>query len=239
MRLGCPAFAGLCRAALPSVCFVGWHMGATSSVAALTTGWLWCEACFNRCCAAKALRLLLPAAGPHAPSKVCCHVPGRPSRHVVCVHACSWASGTPSPPSTSCRQRPTSRQSTSARRQAGLEAPCLACLPGSCCSRLLHVAASAPASLHCWHYAGLCAGMAGSAPARPPCLPACPPCPPACPRPCPPACPHSRAACPRLCCAVLCCAQVWLKFPREGSGVTPPHPSNDFKWKDYCSTAFK
>lgn len=34
-------------------------------------------------------------------------------------------------------------------------------------------------------------------------------------------------------------AQVWLKFPREGSGVTPPHPSNDFKWKDYCPTAFK
>lgn len=33
--------------------------------------------------------------------------------------------------------------------------------------------------------------------------------------------------------------QVWLKFPREGSGVTPPHPSADFKWKDYCPTAFK
>lgn len=33
--------------------------------------------------------------------------------------------------------------------------------------------------------------------------------------------------------------QVWLRFPREGSEVTPPHPSNDFKWKDYCTTAFK
>jgi hypothetical protein len=28
--------------------------------------------------------------------------------------------------------------------------------------------------------------------------------------------------------------QVWLRFPRNGSEVTPPHPSNDFKWKDYC-----
>ncbi|KAL4451482.1 hypothetical protein ABPG75_007144 [Micractinium tetrahymenae] len=33
--------------------------------------------------------------------------------------------------------------------------------------------------------------------------------------------------------------KVWLKFPREGSEVTPPHPSGDFKWKDYCPTAFK
>ena len=37
----------------------------------------------------------------------------------------------------------------------------------------------------------------------------------------------------------LCPPQVWLRFPREGSEVTPPHPSNDFKWKDYCPTAFK
>lgn len=33
--------------------------------------------------------------------------------------------------------------------------------------------------------------------------------------------------------------QYWLRFPREGSEVTPPHPSGDFKWKDYCPTAFK
>jgi 1-phosphatidylinositol-4-phosphate 5-kinase len=38
---------------------------------------------------------------------------------------------------------------------------------------------------------------------------------------------------------IPCLVQVWLRFPREGSEVTPPHPSNDFKWKDYCPTAFK
>lgn len=27
-------------------------------------------------------------------------------------------------------------------------------------------------------------------------------------------------------------------FPREGSQVTPPHPSTSFKWKDYCPVAF-
>ena len=33
--------------------------------------------------------------------------------------------------------------------------------------------------------------------------------------------------------------KVWLRFPRAGSEVTPPHPSNDFKWKDYCPTVFR
>jgi len=33
--------------------------------------------------------------------------------------------------------------------------------------------------------------------------------------------------------------KLWLRFPRSGSSVTPPHPSNDFKWKDYCPTAFR
>lgn len=29
------------------------------------------------------------------------------------------------------------------------------------------------------------------------------------------------------------------RFPREGSKGTPVHPSNDFKWKDYCPVAFR
>lgn len=33
--------------------------------------------------------------------------------------------------------------------------------------------------------------------------------------------------------------KVWLRFPREGSELTPPHPSNDFKWKDYCPSVFR
>ncbi len=33
--------------------------------------------------------------------------------------------------------------------------------------------------------------------------------------------------------------KVWLKFPRQGSEVTPPHPSNDFKWKDYSPLVFR
>ncbi|CAL0328810.1 unnamed protein product [Lupinus luteus] len=28
--------------------------------------------------------------------------------------------------------------------------------------------------------------------------------------------------------------KVWTKFPPEGSKNTPPHPSCDFRWKDYC-----
>jgi 1-phosphatidylinositol-4-phosphate 5-kinase len=33
--------------------------------------------------------------------------------------------------------------------------------------------------------------------------------------------------------------KVWLRFPRQGSEVTPPHPSNDFKWKDYSPIVFR
>lgn len=33
--------------------------------------------------------------------------------------------------------------------------------------------------------------------------------------------------------------KVWIKFPRQGSEVTPPHPSNDFKWKDYSPIVFR
>ena len=33
--------------------------------------------------------------------------------------------------------------------------------------------------------------------------------------------------------------KVWLKFPRQGSELTPPHPSQDFKWKDYASHVFR
>ncbi|EIE18182.1 PIP5K-domain-containing protein [Coccomyxa subellipsoidea C-169] len=28
-------------------------------------------------------------------------------------------------------------------------------------------------------------------------------------------------------------------FPRDGSKATPPHPSTDFRWKDYCPMAFR
>ncbi len=33
--------------------------------------------------------------------------------------------------------------------------------------------------------------------------------------------------------------KVWIRFPRQGSEVTPPHPSNDFKWKDYSPIVFR
>ena len=33
--------------------------------------------------------------------------------------------------------------------------------------------------------------------------------------------------------------QVKVNFPRKGSSATPPHPSGDFKWKDYCPKVFK
>ena len=32
--------------------------------------------------------------------------------------------------------------------------------------------------------------------------------------------------------------QLKADFPRDGSTETPPHPSADFQWKDYCPTAF-
>ncbi|GLJ55708.1 hypothetical protein SUGI_1196660 [Cryptomeria japonica] len=34
-------------------------------------------------------------------------------------------------------------------------------------------------------------------------------------------------------------ARIWMKFPREGSQLTPPHQSVDFKWKDYCPMVFR
>ena len=33
--------------------------------------------------------------------------------------------------------------------------------------------------------------------------------------------------------------QIKQLFPRDGSPVTPPHPTADFKWKDYCPMAFR
>lgn len=33
--------------------------------------------------------------------------------------------------------------------------------------------------------------------------------------------------------------QVKLSFPRDGSKATPPHPSGDFRWKDYSPLAFR
>ena len=32
--------------------------------------------------------------------------------------------------------------------------------------------------------------------------------------------------------------QLKAFFPRDGSPETPPHPSADFRWKDYCPMAF-
>ncbi|KAK9682194.1 hypothetical protein RND81_10G057100 [Saponaria officinalis] len=33
--------------------------------------------------------------------------------------------------------------------------------------------------------------------------------------------------------------KVWTRFPPEGSKNTPPHPSCEFKWKDYCPLVFR
>uniref|UniRef100_K7K8Q6 1-phosphatidylinositol-4-phosphate 5-kinase n=1 Tax=Glycine max TaxID=3847 RepID=K7K8Q6_SOYBN len=33
--------------------------------------------------------------------------------------------------------------------------------------------------------------------------------------------------------------KVWTRFPTEGSKYTPPHPSCEFKWKDYCPVVFR
>ncbi|KAK6942175.1 Phosphatidylinositol-4-phosphate 5-kinase, core [Dillenia turbinata] len=33
--------------------------------------------------------------------------------------------------------------------------------------------------------------------------------------------------------------KVWTRFPPEGSKYTPPHPSSEFKWKDYCPLVFR
>lgn len=34
-------------------------------------------------------------------------------------------------------------------------------------------------------------------------------------------------------------ASFWMDFPKEGSQLTPPHQSEDFKWKDYCPMVFR
>ncbi|KAL4343792.1 hypothetical protein AHAS_Ahas11G0113800 [Arachis hypogaea] len=33
--------------------------------------------------------------------------------------------------------------------------------------------------------------------------------------------------------------KVWTRFPPEGSKYTPPYPSAEFKWKDYCPVVFR
>ncbi|XP_047341996.1 phosphatidylinositol 4-phosphate 5-kinase 1-like [Impatiens glandulifera] len=33
--------------------------------------------------------------------------------------------------------------------------------------------------------------------------------------------------------------KFWTKFPAEGSKVTPPHQSTEFRWKDYCPIVFR
>lgn len=34
-------------------------------------------------------------------------------------------------------------------------------------------------------------------------------------------------------------ARIWMNFPKDGSQLTPPHQSVDFKWKDYCPMVFR
>ncbi|ONK70985.1 uncharacterized protein A4U43_C04F3530 [Asparagus officinalis] len=34
-------------------------------------------------------------------------------------------------------------------------------------------------------------------------------------------------------------ASFWMDFPKAGSQLTPPHRSEDFKWKDYCPIVFR
>ncbi|KAL8125193.1 phosphatidylinositol 4-phosphate 5-kinase 1-like [Apium graveolens] len=33
--------------------------------------------------------------------------------------------------------------------------------------------------------------------------------------------------------------KFWTRFPTEGSKMTPPHPSAEFRWKDYCPVVFR
>ncbi|KAK4725572.1 hypothetical protein R3W88_028351 [Solanum pinnatisectum] len=33
--------------------------------------------------------------------------------------------------------------------------------------------------------------------------------------------------------------KYWTRFPTEGSKITPPHPSCEFRWKDYCPKVFR
>ncbi|KAI4983270.1 hypothetical protein ZWY2020_023762 [Hordeum vulgare] len=34
-------------------------------------------------------------------------------------------------------------------------------------------------------------------------------------------------------------ASFWMNFPKDGSRLTPSHPAEDFKWKDYCPMVFR
>ncbi|XP_047333791.1 phosphatidylinositol 4-phosphate 5-kinase 9 [Impatiens glandulifera] len=34
-------------------------------------------------------------------------------------------------------------------------------------------------------------------------------------------------------------ASFWMNFPSQGSQLTPPHQSEDFRWKDYCPMVFR
>lgn len=33
--------------------------------------------------------------------------------------------------------------------------------------------------------------------------------------------------------------KFWTRFPPEGSKLTPPHQSTEFRWKDYCPVVFR
>lgn len=33
--------------------------------------------------------------------------------------------------------------------------------------------------------------------------------------------------------------KFWTRFPSEGSKITPPHQSAEFRWKDYCPMVFR
>lgn len=33
--------------------------------------------------------------------------------------------------------------------------------------------------------------------------------------------------------------KFWTRFPSEGSKITPPHQSAEFRWKDYCPVVFR
>ena len=33
--------------------------------------------------------------------------------------------------------------------------------------------------------------------------------------------------------------KFWTRFPPEGSKITPPHQSVEFRWKDYCPLVFR
>lgn len=33
--------------------------------------------------------------------------------------------------------------------------------------------------------------------------------------------------------------KFWTKFSPEGSKLTPPHQSMEFRWKDYCPVVFR